>query len=101
MPHQFYSHCIRYACYRQIRVKRHPQRMKIQTPPLIFHIRNPCRFQMFLHCSLNSNTEEEEHQLLKEAAVARELGVGAQFLKSVPLFNRPGIEFANQAKFHP
>jgi glycine/D-amino acid oxidase-like deaminating enzyme/nitrite reductase/ring-hydroxylating ferredoxin subunit len=55
----------------------------------------------YLHCSLNSDIEKEEQELLTEASLAKELGIGAQFLKSVPLFNRPGIEFADQAKFHP
>jgi glycine/D-amino acid oxidase-like deaminating enzyme/nitrite reductase/ring-hydroxylating ferredoxin subunit len=59
------------------------------------------RVPAYLHCPLDSDIEREERDLLKEASLARELGIGAQFLKSVPLFNRPGIEYSNQAKFHP
>ena len=59
------------------------------------------RVPAYLHCSLDSNIEKEETELLKEVSLVRELGIGAQFLKSVPVFNRPGIEFPNQAKFHP
>jgi glycine/D-amino acid oxidase-like deaminating enzyme/nitrite reductase/ring-hydroxylating ferredoxin subunit len=59
------------------------------------------RIPAYLHCALNSDIEKEEQQLLKEASLAKELDISVQFLKYVPLFNRPGIEFADQAKFHP
>ncbi len=47
------------------------------------------------------DTESEAKYLKKETDLARELGFDATFLDSVPLFNRPGIRFPNQAKFHP
>src|ERR1700744_1464394 len=46
------------------------------------------RVPAYLHCSRDSNIEKEETELLKEVSLARELGIGAQFLKSVPVFNR-------------
>ena len=39
--------------------------------------------------------------LEKEAALARELGFDAQFVDSIPFFDKPGVQFENQAKFHP
>jgi glycine/D-amino acid oxidase-like deaminating enzyme/nitrite reductase/ring-hydroxylating ferredoxin subunit len=39
--------------------------------------------------------------LAKEAELAADLGFDAAYLESVPVFNRPGVRFDNQAKFHP
>src|SRR5205085_3416476 len=39
--------------------------------------------------------------LKKEARIAMELGFDAAFVNAVPLLERPGIRFSNQAKFHP
>ena len=39
--------------------------------------------------------------LAREAEVANELGFDARLIESVPLFERPGVRFENQAKFHP
>jgi glycine/D-amino acid oxidase-like deaminating enzyme/nitrite reductase/ring-hydroxylating ferredoxin subunit len=40
-------------------------------------------------------------RLRDEAALAAELGFDARYLPAVPFFGRPGIEFPDQAKFHP
>jgi len=45
--------------------------------------------------------EPESIDLQKEAALANDLGFDSEFVDSVPLFNRPGVRFENQAKFHP
>ena len=47
--------------------------------------------------------EQEGHaiDLQNEAQLARELGFDAEFLKCIPFYNRPGVRFDNQAKFHP
>ncbi|HET9466757.1 MAG TPA: FAD-dependent oxidoreductase [Vicinamibacterales bacterium] len=39
--------------------------------------------------------------LQKEADLASELGFDAEYLKCVPFYNRPGVRYDNQAKFHP
>jgi glycine/D-amino acid oxidase-like deaminating enzyme/nitrite reductase/ring-hydroxylating ferredoxin subunit len=39
--------------------------------------------------------------LQHEADLANELGFDAEFVKNIPLFNRPAVRFDNQAKFHP
>lgn len=56
----------------------------------------------FLHASLESAAPNGEITTLKaEAALARRLGFQSRFETSVPIVNRPGINFSNQAKFHP
>lgn len=51
--------------------------------------------------ALTANAEHEAPRLQREAAVATELGFDARYLDSVPFFNRPGVEFEGQARFHP
>jgi len=48
-------------------------------------------------------TDQEPNalDLPNEAALASELGFDAEFVTSIPVFNRPGVQFNNQAKFHP
>ena len=45
--------------------------------------------------------EDKSIDLQKEADLATELGFDAELVKCVPLVNRPGVRFDNQAKFHP
>ena len=62
-----------------------------------------CHFKRvpgFLHAALTKERDETS-ELVKEADLARKLGFEAAFLASVPLVDRPGIRFANQACFHP
>jgi glycine/D-amino acid oxidase-like deaminating enzyme/nitrite reductase/ring-hydroxylating ferredoxin subunit len=47
------------------------------------------------------DTAKDAARLRDEAALAMELGFDASFTDAVPFFNRPGIEFGGQAKFHP
>ena len=42
-----------------------------------------------------------ERSASNEATLAAELGFDARYLDSVPFFNTPGYEIANQATFHP
>jgi len=46
-------------------------------------------------------TETSVEELKKEVELAEKLGFDAAFVSSVPVFDRPGIRFENQAKFHP
>ena len=55
----------------------------------------------YLHASLKGDARKEREGLEKDAQLAEELGFEAQFLDSIPYFNRPGVRFPNQAKFHP
>lgn len=63
-----------------------------------------CDFQWvpgYLHESLLREPDDEWGMLHKEALQAAELDFSADFLDSVPIVNRPGIRFADQAQFHP
>lgn len=66
-----------------------------------------CEFRRIpgcLHASLEKDEEKadkESEDLQAEADLARELGFDAEFLAKVPFVNRPGVRFANQAKFNP
>ncbi|MBC7853127.1 MAG: FAD-dependent oxidoreductase [Pirellulaceae bacterium] len=62
-----------------------------------------CGFQHvpgFLHQSLDA-AKDESKSLRAEAELAQRLGFDAAFVELVPYMERPGIRFANQAKFHP
>jgi glycine/D-amino acid oxidase-like deaminating enzyme/nitrite reductase/ring-hydroxylating ferredoxin subunit len=55
----------------------------------------------YLHAAWKKPAKDEAQLLQKEATLAAELGFDATYTDSVPFANRPGIRFANQAKFHP
>src|SRR5688572_16950627 len=55
----------------------------------------------FLHTRLNDSDKKDLGSLEEDASLAHELGFSAEFVKAVPFLNRPGIQFNNQAKFHP
>jgi glycine/D-amino acid oxidase-like deaminating enzyme/nitrite reductase/ring-hydroxylating ferredoxin subunit len=55
----------------------------------------------YLHAPPGETKSDETEKLREDWELARELGFGAQFVERVPLFDRPGVRFANQAKFHP
>lgn len=62
-----------------------------------------CEFKRvpgYLHASLDGK-KNESRELKREAELANELGFSAEFVSAVPVYKRPGIRFANQAKFHP
>jgi glycine/D-amino acid oxidase-like deaminating enzyme/nitrite reductase/ring-hydroxylating ferredoxin subunit len=54
----------------------------------------------FLHASLVDD-KDERSSLEEDAKLASELGFDARFIERVPLVDRPGVRFANQALFHP
>jgi glycine/D-amino acid oxidase-like deaminating enzyme/nitrite reductase/ring-hydroxylating ferredoxin subunit len=45
--------------------------------------------------------DDDATRLRQEAELAAELGFDARYCDAVPFFDRPGIEFDGQAKFHP
>ncbi len=55
----------------------------------------------YLHAPWKESAKDEIDRLKEDAALAAELGFDAEYLDSVPVANRPGIRFPNQAKFHP
>lgn len=63
-----------------------------------------CDFNLapgYLHAPLGGDDKKERRQLEEDARLAQELGFDATFLESIPTVERPGICFANQARFHP
>jgi glycine/D-amino acid oxidase-like deaminating enzyme/nitrite reductase/ring-hydroxylating ferredoxin subunit len=54
----------------------------------------------FLHTPIDSESDERG-AFKKEAELARDFGFDAEFVESAPIVHKPGIRFANQAKFHP
>ncbi|HKB92576.1 MAG TPA: FAD-dependent oxidoreductase [Opitutaceae bacterium] len=56
---------------------------------------------VFLHAPLKDPTENDTQDLKDEADFLTEIGIQVSYLNSVPVFNRPGIEFRHQALFHP
>lgn len=55
----------------------------------------------YLHSPIAADAGSARDQLEREADLARELGFDAEFEASVPLIERPGVRFANQARIHP
>lgn len=54
----------------------------------------------YLHAAVSGGAGEED-SLRNEAALARSLGFEADFLPVVPLMQRAGVRYPNQALFHP
>ncbi len=52
-------------------------------------------------CAAWKGTKNESKQLQHDAELAAKLGFPARFLGDVPVFDRPGIQFPDQALFHP
>jgi glycine/D-amino acid oxidase-like deaminating enzyme/nitrite reductase/ring-hydroxylating ferredoxin subunit len=58
----------------------------------------------YLHAPLGARDAERDkwhHKLEKEAQAAWNLGFDARFVEQAPLVDRPAVEFAHQARFHP
>ncbi len=56
----------------------------------------------YLHGSLlKDRSAKDRKSLEQDAALARDFGFAVEFLDSVPYADRPGVRFAQQAKFHP
>ena len=54
----------------------------------------------YLHAPLGDDAEQVD-RLQEEARLARELGFDAEYVEAVPVVDRPGIRFADQARIHP
>ena len=59
------------------------------------------RVDGYLHIPCEEAASDQSAQLRAEANMASELGFDAAYLESVPLMNRPGVRFADQARIHP
>jgi glycine/D-amino acid oxidase-like deaminating enzyme/nitrite reductase/ring-hydroxylating ferredoxin subunit len=55
----------------------------------------------YLHAPLEGMSDKDRALLQREAKVAGELGVAADFVAAVPFFELPGVKFEHQAIFHP
>ncbi len=55
----------------------------------------------YLHAPLDGETGQEMECLKEDAALARDLGFDGEYVEAVPLVNRPGIRFADQARIQP
>ena len=55
----------------------------------------------YLHAPLTGGQEDVRVRLKKDAQIANDFGFEASYLDRVPFMNRPGVRFADQAKFHP
>jgi glycine/D-amino acid oxidase-like deaminating enzyme/nitrite reductase/ring-hydroxylating ferredoxin subunit len=59
------------------------------------------RVDGYLHAPRNDDARDASEGLRTDATLAGELGFDAEYLESVPLLDRPGVRFANQARIHP
>lgn len=55
----------------------------------------------FLHAPTGSADRKESRSLLADAELANELGFEAKLLAAIPFMGTAGVQFPNQAKFHP
>jgi glycine/D-amino acid oxidase-like deaminating enzyme/nitrite reductase/ring-hydroxylating ferredoxin subunit len=55
----------------------------------------------YLHARLDRQGRGENDSLQQDAQLAAAMGFDAAFQEAVPLVDRPGVRFANQARFHP
>jgi glycine/D-amino acid oxidase-like deaminating enzyme/nitrite reductase/ring-hydroxylating ferredoxin subunit len=55
----------------------------------------------YLHVPPDNETKQEAERLQEDARLASDFGFDVEYMEAVPLVNRPGIRFANQARIHP
>lgn len=55
----------------------------------------------YSHTPLDDSASDESAELKEETELAQSMGFDVTYLESIPHFHVPGIQFANQAKFHP
>jgi glycine/D-amino acid oxidase-like deaminating enzyme/nitrite reductase/ring-hydroxylating ferredoxin subunit len=55
----------------------------------------------YLHAAIGGDPQREVDSLQREAALATDLGFDATFVEDVGVAGRPGVRFADQARFHP
>lgn len=74
-----------------------------QVEAIVRDERLSCDFERvpgYLHAAPGARNDETK-DLQEEAALAESLGFDASFVPAVPFFGKPGIMFAEQARFHP
>jgi glycine/D-amino acid oxidase-like deaminating enzyme/nitrite reductase/ring-hydroxylating ferredoxin subunit len=59
------------------------------------------RVDGYLHAPGGEATQKQADELRAESELANELGFDAAFVDRVPLVGGPGIQFPDQARFHP
>src|SRR5687768_9163466 len=75
-----------------------------QISEIVRELKIDCEFKWvpgYLHTKLFEPAKDEVESLREDFELARQLEFDAEWLDKVPYANRPGIRFANQAKFHP
>ncbi len=55
----------------------------------------------YLHAPVSGGQSDERAHLKKDAKLANEFGFNAAYLDCAPFMEKPGVRFADQAKFHP
>jgi len=59
------------------------------------------RIPGYLHLPVDPPSDQGSESLQKDAQLANEFGFDAAYEDCIPFMQRPGVRFANQAKFHP
>lgn len=75
-----------------------------QIDTLVRELAIDCAFEWvdgYLHVPPGRDPSDEIDGLQKDAALAGELGFDARFVEGTPMMPLPGIQFTNQARFHP
>jgi glycine/D-amino acid oxidase-like deaminating enzyme/nitrite reductase/ring-hydroxylating ferredoxin subunit len=70
---------------------------------IVGEVEADCEFRRvpgYLHAAL-AGEKDERRELEKEAELTRKLGFPVRYTAAVPFLKRPGIQFPDQAKFHP
>ena len=55
----------------------------------------------YLHAPTAGHQQDAVDELEREMSAANQLGIAADYLPAIPLFEVPGIKFPHQALFHP
>lgn len=55
----------------------------------------------YLHAPVDGDERSHIETLQQDATLARELGFDVEYIDAAPLFHRPAIRVAGQARFHP
>ncbi len=55
----------------------------------------------YLHAPIGDGAEADPEKFKEDARLANEFGFDADYLDRVPHMEKPGVRFADQAKFHP
>jgi glycine/D-amino acid oxidase-like deaminating enzyme/nitrite reductase/ring-hydroxylating ferredoxin subunit len=75
-----------------------------QISEIVRELNIDCEFKWvpgYLHSKLFEPVKGEVESLKEDSGLAKQLDFDIEWLDKVPYANRPGIQFSNQAKFHP